>query len=421
MEQVVDPSGVIVRIHYASLRNFIFWSTLIGLFTDILTIRVPVGITLFDGIMIMNLILMLMLGNLVRIPVRILSIMLYLAVSGGIGILLGTDTIMLAAKEVLGISVSMLYAYYFFRMIGNDIERAFTTYSTIAFWFAVIALPVWVASCIYSREFIRLRGLAAEPTAFCILVLPAYYWYAYRYFTFRVQGARVAVFTLAMILADSTNGFIGTILGATLLLSGRRNLKYLFAVPVVVGAITTLVYISSPDVRLRVDDTLRAVVRQDVVGSNFSTYAIMSNVFVARQVLKESPFLGNGLGSHPLSHERFLAEIPGVARFVRAGFADLNAPEAASLAIRTLSELGVLGFSGELIFVFYFHVGGKGSRAAISNAILVVFFLKLLRGGHYFPADQFFFIFIYILNHQLHKLEVPSILRRASSRLQWCP
>jgi hypothetical protein len=230
----------------------------------------------------------------------------------------------------------------------------------------------------------------------------------------------VAVFSLAFVLANSTNGFASVIFGAILLLSGRGRLKYLLAIPVVIGGIIGLAYTYSPEVRLRADDTLHAAVTQDVNGSNLSTFALISNVFVTRQVLKESPIIGNGLGSHPISHDRFLADIPGVGRFVASGAAGLNAPEAASLALRTLSELGILGFLGVLIFLFYFHVGGVGPRAAISNAILVVFFLKLIRDGNYFRPEQFFFIFIYMLNYRQHKFEVGQVVRRDSFKFRWC-
>jgi hypothetical protein len=305
-------------------------------------------------------------------------------------------------------------------MIDNDFERAFNTYATIAFWFAVIALALWAFTCLYVQEFVRLLGLTREPTDFCILVLPAYYWYTYQYLTSRLYGTRVAVFSLAFVLANSTNGFVSVIFGAILLLSGRGRLKYLLAIPVVIGGIIGLAYTYSPEVRLRVDDTLHAAVTQDVNGSNLSTFALISNVFVTRQVLKESPLIGNGLGSHPISHDRFLADIPGVGRFVAFGTGGLNAPEAASLALRTLSELGILGFLGVLIFLFYFHVGGAGLRAVISNAILVVFFLKLIRDGNYFRPEQFFFIFIYMLNYRQHKLEVGQVVRRASFKFRWC-
>ena len=92
--------------------------------------------------MLTNLVLMFLLVNFARIPASILCLVLYLAASGGIGIANGTDTISQVAKELLGISVSVVYFYYFFRMIGSKFEQAFLTYANIAFWFTVIAFPI---------------------------------------------------------------------------------------------------------------------------------------------------------------------------------------------------------------------------------------------------------------------------------------
>lgn len=353
--------------------------------------------------MVANLILILLLVDFVRVDAWIPFFILYLALSGCIGIVNGTDTIPLATKELLGISVSVLYFRYFFKMIDDDFERAFSTYATIAFWFTAIALPIWAGTCIYFHQYERLQGLTSEPGAFCEIVLPAYYWYTYHYFTSRRHGARVLVFTLAIILSSSSLGYLCTAFGAMLLLSGR--MKHFIAIPVVIGAILALAYSASADFRIRADDTIVALSTEDVSNANLSTFALISNVFVTQQVLKESPIIGNGLGSHFVSHARFIGNVPGVESHIGDEWADTNATEADSLTLRSLSELGILGFSGLLIFLLCFHTGGTGSAAAISNAILVCFFLKLIRDGNYFGPEQFFFIFIYILNHRQHKLE----------------
>jgi hypothetical protein len=160
---------------------------------------------------------------------------------------------------------------------------------------------------------------------------------------------------------------------------------------------------------MRIDDTLLAATTENVSGANLSTYALISNMIVTQQVLKESPLIGNGLGSHPLSHEKFMGDVPGIQSFVDMGTSDLNAADAASLTLRVLSELGLLGYIGVLAFLIYFHASGSGPRSAISNAILVHFFLKLLRGGQYFDPEQFFFIFVYILNHRQFKREARTV------------
>ena len=129
-------------------------------------------------------------------------------------------------------------------------------------------------------------------------------------------------------------------------------------------------------------------------------YTFVSNAIVTQQVLKESPLFGNGLGSHQVSHARFLDSIPGVEYFSGMGLQSMNDMDAGSLTFRVLSEFGILGYLGVLFFVFHFHVGGNGPRAAISNGILVCFLLKLIRSGEYYQPEQFFFIFIYILNYR---------------------
>jgi len=413
MEQAIYLPSAPVRIRYASLRNYIYWSTLIGMFSAILVFQIPFRFLVFNGIMLVNLLLLLLLVDFGRLAVWIPCFLLCVGTNGVIGIMYGTDTVELAVKEFLGISVSLLYFYYFFRMIDNDFERAFATYAKIAFWFAVIALPLWAGSCIYFHRYDRLRGLTPEPGSFCEIVLPAYYWYAYQYITSRKHGTKVAVFTLTILLSSSSLGYICMAFGAALLLFRRK--RYIIAIPIIVGGLLALLYTTSDFFQMRVDDTLLAITTQDVSGTNVSTYALISNAFITQQVLKESPIIGNGIGSHPISHERFIGDIPGVQGFIQNDMADLNATEAASLTLRSLSELGILGFSCVLIFVFYFYVGGTGPYAAISNAILVSFLLKLIRDGNYFPPEQFFFVFIYMLNHRQYKREGRSIASPASS------
>ena len=414
LQDTAHRSGKSVRALNPSLRTYIYYSTLVGVFSAVLMIRVPFAIRLFDVIMLTNLLLMFLLINLERVAPWVLWLMLYLALSGGIGIVNGTDSISLVAKELLGISVSLLYFYSFFKLIHNDFERAFLTYAKFAYWFAIIALPLWAVSCFEVHGYERLQGLTSEPTAFCQLVLPAFYWYASQYLTSRKHGVEVAIFTLAIVLSGSSNGYLCVAFGAILLLSGRR--KNLLAVPIVLGGLLGLIYAVSPDFRMRIDDTLLAATTEDVSGANLSTYALISNMIVTQQVLKESPLIGNGLGSHPLSHEKFMGDVPGIQSFVDMGTSDLNAADAASLTLRVLSELGLLGYIGVLAFLIYFHVSGSGPRSAISNAILVHFFLKLLRGGQYFDPEQFFFIFVYIFNHRQFKHEARTVDRLDSLR-----
>jgi hypothetical protein len=124
-------------------------------------------------------------------------------------------------------------------------------------------------------------------------------------------------------------------------------------------------------------------------------------MFITGQVLTEHPVLGNGLGSHVLSSARFLKDVPGEDVVDAAGWgAGANTHDAASLTLRSLSELGLVGFLGILWFILHFRVKGDSGHAAISSAILTCFFQKLLRGGGYSNPEQFFFVMVYMLNYR---------------------
>jgi hypothetical protein len=396
-------SRLTAAITMPTVRQYIYFSTIFGVFSGAAVWHAGFDVLLFDFIIISNLLLLCLVSNLSYLPLWMVAVFGYLFISGSIGILNGTDSATQFLKQFLGITANVLYFYYFFKMQGNRVERAFSTYAQIAYGLCIVGIPLWALSCVASHQFVRLQSLTTEPAHFCTLVLPAYYWYAYLYFTSRKHGIKVLIFTMTVALSGSSLGFLSVALGIALLLSRRR--KLLLAIPVVIGGLMILAYSVSPYFRLRADDTVVALSSNDVSNANISTYALISNMIVTYNVMQENPILGNGLGSHVISHARFIGTVPGVEVFEERGMEDYNSTEAASLVLRSLSELGILGFLGILWFLFHFHVGGTSSRAAISNGILVCFFLKLIRDGVYFPPEQFFFIFVYFLNHRQFKLE----------------
>ena len=399
--------------HRASdyLRKYLYYSTLLYVFSLLLMGRFGLSIRLLE----LNLVLICLVVRVNRISKWIFWLLLYLAVSCGIGIARGTDSFSWCVLEYRAIAINVIYYYYFFRLIRNDSDRAFIAYAKLAYWFAVAGLVVWASACIMGRDFERLRGLATEPAQFCSLVLPAYYWYAHQFITRRKHLLEVIVFTATVILTASSVGYISAAFGIILLLLSKRR-KYIFVALATVCTLLGTAYALSSEVQRRVNDTLFVAATGDLTGVNLSTYAIVSNAMITQQVLKESPLIGNGLGSHPMSHARFLADIPSVESFIGMNLEDTNALEANSLTLRVLSELGVLGLAGVLAFLIHFHVRGSGPRSAISKAILVCFFLKLFRSGEYYQPEQFFFIFVYILNHRKFQREALREARDGPSR-----
>ena len=101
------------------------------------------------------------------------------------------------------------------------------------------------------------------------------------WFTEKRYGKELLIFTLSYMLADSSLGFIGLLLAV--FLAARRHLSF---GRLIIGAftITALVvglYFASGNFRLRARDTAIALVSQDVSNTNGSTFALLSNLYVA--------------------------------------------------------------------------------------------------------------------------------------------
>jgi hypothetical protein len=383
------------------MRKYIYYSTILGIFTGALIYRAAFDIRLFYIILLFNLLFVALLSPL-RISRWIAYMVFYLFLSGVVGIVRGTDTIGQFLKEFLGITANAIFYYNFFRLYRNDYRRAFSTYARASYFVCILGFPILLLESLMAGKLTRLHSVTLEPAAFCELVLPAYFWYASNYLTRRKYGREVLIFSLAIALSGSSLGYISVAFGIVLLPLRRK--RWLMATPLVVVALVGLIYSISSNFRTRADDTVAALTTMEVSGgSNLSTFSLISNGMVAKEVLHESPWIGNGLGSHVISHRRLIGDIPGIES-VPDDWGEVNATEAGSLAIRLLSEQGLIGLGLVLWVIIKFHAGWQGQEAIISNALLTCFFLKLIRGGAYFGPEQFFFVFVYLLNYRSYKI-----------------
>ncbi len=401
MELTYDKTIVGVEEQF-SLRKFLYYTTLASLFSEALMLNLGAFRLQFSYLLLFfNLLMMLLLGQF-SIPKKLLMLCLYLGASSAIGIANDTDTLALAGKQLAGIPISAFYFYNFFQLQENRFERAFRDYAVAAYWVAIVGfcmLPLQWAFHITSYS--RFTSILPEPAHYATVCIPALYFFADQWLSYRRYGRQLAVMLLSFVFSLSAVAYLGIGAGIALLLWRYRF--YVLIAPLLIGVMFVGLFLGSEGFRERVVDTAGALQESSVEGTNLSTFALVANMFVTEQVFEESPWLGNGLGSHALSHEKFLDQIPGIREFLGEDLEKLNAEDAASLLLRVISELGLVGLFGVLAFMWYFRVSGQGPRAQISYAILLYFFLKLLRHGHYFSPEQFFFILIYILNYKSAK------------------
>jgi hypothetical protein len=236
----------------------------------------------------------------------------------------------------------------------------------------------------------RAKGLLGEPAHFTGIMLPAFLYYV---FNFKTYKAKSITLIMAFLLSFSSVGYLGVLVGI-LMLSRRINI---FAITALLGLsvlLGVIIYSTSDMVKLRVDDTLSVFGTIDVSEVNLSTYALASNFYVTEMVLKSNPFLGHGIGSHPISHDKYIYGLTGVESFTTSTEFEFNKEDANSLLLRILSEMGILGAIG----VFYFLIKNytaKDGFYQISRALILYFIYKLLREGHYFSPEMYFFVFTY--------------------------
>jgi hypothetical protein len=234
-----------------------------------------------------------------------------------------------------------------------------------------------------------------EPAHYATIVLPAYY--------FALTNPKFSRFVwivilISILLSGSSLGLLGV--GLSIFLWFRRiDPVRLIAGAALVAVFFGVAYTTYEPLQQRVDDTSRAFFRQDVSGVNLSTFFLASHFYVAVESASANPLTGSGLGAHELAHEKYVYKLNGVTEFLP--YLHINASDAASLMLRVLSDLGLIGVVLLIYFIAANYAPLPGDPSAhvyhiISKAVLLYFFCKLFREGHYFSPEMYFFVFAYV-------------------------
>jgi hypothetical protein len=377
-----------------SVRNLVIYSTYPALFSSALYFIVGgISVQFFYFFMIFNLILIFYLGRM-WVPFGLQVLTVLVLASGILGVAQGSDTIPLFAKEWAGISVSALYFCCFIRLANFNVEECFRLYAHTAYYVALLGLILFPFQFVYF-QLPRLQSVLTEPAMFAITCLPALYYFADRWQRERRDGTKLLVLAIAFAFGGSSVGFLGILFAICIF--GKRYKRGALFIPAIAAILGFGIYALSPDFRMRLDDTAKSGQTLDVSESNLSTLALVSNAYVTLQSVQDHPLFGTGVGSHRLSHEKFIGGLPGVEQWDTPAL-EIASADANSLFLRTLSEGGVLGALLLLWFIWHYRAReGRGLRN-VSEAIWIYFFVKLLRGGAYFSPEQFFFIVIYAVN-----------------------
>lgn len=239
----------------------------------------------------------------------------------------------------------------------------------------------------------RLHSIFKEPAHYVVVLLPACY-----YFFKKKQFFLFLILFFSLILSKSSLGYIGcAFIFIMPYLTLRKILALILTIPIIIY-VGFLTYENNENFKLRIDDTVSSLnsissgkFKSD---TNVSSYALMSNLYVAKNNFFEHPF-GSGIGSHVYMHNNFYLKKMTPPEYIKTlKLQNINATDANSLFLRLFSELGVFGLFFILLFLYRFSFCFKYEDLIIAQGIFIYIILKLIRDGHYFSPEIFFFIWL---------------------------
>ncbi len=374
------------------MKKYILYSTLLSIFSESLYINVGFDFKIIYIVIFINYFLIKEINGKIVFPKHLLYILIYLLFTGIITIFLYNNQLSKVAFQVFGIAYMSIYFYNFFLCSDLNEIQIFEKYCNISFYISIIGFPLFFIIVNINSNY-RLHSVLEEPAHFCGIVLPAFY-----YFLTNFKKYKVKFFTIlaALLLSISSIGYIGMLVGIIMM---KKKVNLAITGGLIFSAILLgfLAYTFIYDVRFRVDDTLNVAKEQDVSDVNSSTMALATNAFVASQAFESNFLIGRGVGSHPISFKKYIYQLTGVEGYeAEEDLFFLNSTDAASLTLRMLSELGLIGIVGVLYFIIK-NYSSYGDNYKISRAIFLYFLYKLIREGHYFSPEMYFFVFIYYL------------------------
>ncbi len=360
------------------------------------------------------------------LPKKIIGSIFILFVVGVLEIFLGNNTWPLFLKIFLGFVLSVSFYGYVLDYFKFDTQKIFSFYikgaiivSYIGFFqfvfFYLSFTPGYNFSWLFNKWGlvsggfgIRVNSIFSEPAQCAIVLGPACFVAIYnliprnkKYLLTKFQSVLIILVTF---LTTSSTGYIGLLFILLFLLYNYGKISYFFlGVPVIILA-SVLLYNNIPDFKSRVDTSIALWIEGDfgIENTNTSSFVLYNNYHIAQENFLTNPFTGTGLGSHPIAFDKY-------SLTNRSDIIDLqfNKADGNSLLIRLISETGILGVVFIFVFMRRFYVRRDPFNVdatfwIISNSVLIIIILFLLRQGNYFLNAFPLFMWIYYYARKNH-------------------
>jgi hypothetical protein len=382
------------------LNKYIIFSSVFALFTEDFYFHYGIDLKLYYLILISNFFLFAYY-NKVTIHKNLFIMIGFLAIHGLISYVWLQHPIKSLIAQLLGISISSIYYYNFIKNYG--VEKVFKVYLDFALLIALLAIPMFYLQINSFSEF-RLNGILTEPAHYAAIMLPAAY-----VFLRDKKYLRFGIIFVTIFLSKSSIGYIG--LGLILilpLLKTKYFVKYAWIVFIIIGSSS---YYLSTQWNKPIDENksnfLVRRLKQTTKSlsaiytgkfekhTNLSTYAFLSNSFITQKIVLDKPF-GTGLGSYQYEYDRYYSLIKPPPYLVELKQSKINKTDANSLFLRMLADLGIFAV---LIFIYVGYRSYKlfsSENKIIQQSTFFYLIVKLIREGHYFSPEFYFFLLIFL-------------------------
>lgn len=328
--------------------------------------------------------------------------------------------------QTVGILSSSMAFYFLIRANNNDTKKIFRIYMQVTFFIALIGIfqqlsflanftPGYHYGYLHPDLFphiaraglLRIDTIVLEPTDLAFILMPAFFASVISFtrsghaFISRWQAI---IIVIIFFFTFSSTGYIGILFTMLLIMINYRKFKYLVAILLIASVFAFVAYNYIADVQLRVNSILR-IARGEIALGNLregSSFSLLSNAAVSFMSFRDSPIFGYGLGSYETIYPRYINKVVGSgtlkAKMVYSEY-QVNYNDAGSLFFRLLSETGIVGIIAFFIFIGKFYLT-KDKDASnylwiINNAVLCIFLVRMIRGGHYFYGGFFLFFWLY--------------------------
>lgn len=357
-------------------------------------------------------------------------------------VLLDNNTFGNLTKILSNLTINLVFYRYVIHYYDYDVKRIFSMYMKGSFFVAVLGL-VQLGSYFIGFEpgydwrlilplnkwgfsegglGIRINSTLSEPAYFGTILAPAFFFSCYEFFFKRekvLTRNQSLVIIGTYIASFSSLAFLGVFLSIILLAVNYGLVRYiLIAIPVSV-VLFFLAYNNAPEFRSRINGMealfIDQIVEKELTG-NFergvrmykvskvlprihgSSFVLYNNYHVTMENFKQNPLFGSGLGSHELAYQKHKLN------YLLGGIYEFNTHDANSMFLRTLSEMGLMGIVFIIFFIFKFYVSKNLAEEEdndywlISNALLVLMLIQLLRQGNYTFSGFFLYGWMYYYN-----------------------